>query len=499
MEPRASVLRVAVYIVAACLIATTHASYSNTTGLKVGYFLRGIKDSSYAIQNINADIAAELEGLSHYRLIPGLFPDGMNYHFDGLATVLKFTFNNGQIQVSSKYFESEAEKNYNKCIFFGTGTGPTLGREICFTNPGVNLLPLNNQLWLTIDTAFWGRMDLDTLATVPASVKVKSTVLNAHPACDPKTQECFVQYPCSPQMYPVTNQACVSKLVWTEGDMETVELSRITLPKNKIIQHTHSPCVTPNYVVAKLDAFGPRFENSNSGLLKLMHQVEDNQWMVHDRRTNTSRFMTSGSTSFVNNHFWNCYETEEGVVVDTIAATEDYLDSYFGQNLQKPTQWDKMFQPPYRCIVPPTGDSIKCENLMLNMEGAIIYDYPTFNPLYKMNPEYKYFYAIAATSYESKWFDKIVKIDAKERVIAQSWSKEGVFLTEADFVPRKGAKSEDDGFLISVLYDSKTDTSSIGIFNAQAMELIAEYKLDQVIPFHAHGVNCVNGKCYTNP
>ena len=46
------------------------------------------------------------------------------------------------------------------------------------------------------------------------------------------------------------------------------------------------------------------FNDKNSGLLSKVHQQEDNLWMVMDRRTNSSRLLSSGDVSFVNNHFW---------------------------------------------------------------------------------------------------------------------------------------------------------------------------------------------------
>jgi hypothetical protein len=55
--------------------------------------------------------------------------------------------------------------------------------------------------------------------------------------------------------------------------MTVAELSRSTLAANKVIQHSHSPCVTPNYVVSKLDSFGLRVKPADAGLLKLFHQV----------------------------------------------------------------------------------------------------------------------------------------------------------------------------------------------------------------------------------
>mmetsp|Transcript_34001 Transcript_34001/g.108518 ORF Transcript_34001/g.108518 Transcript_34001/m.108518 type:complete len:523 (-) Transcript_34001:205-1773(-) len=141
---------------------------------------------------------AWMAGLVHYRLVPGSFPHGMRYHFDGLAEVIRFSFDatgDGGPQSApsltwrSMPFESDAFERYQSCLFFGTGTGPTAGAHLCFTNPGVNLLPLRGpgaeqQLWLTIDTASWGRVDPQTLATLPGRAVVDSLVLNAHPACD---------------------------------------------------------------------------------------------------------------------------------------------------------------------------------------------------------------------------------------------------------------------------------------------------------------------------
>ena len=129
--------------------------------------------------------------------VPGVFPDGMAYHFDGLATVMKFTFSDdgATASVLTKPYASDAFLDYDRCVFYGTGTGPTRGREICFLNPGVNLLPIDGQLWLTIDTSSWGRVDPDTLETVDAKAKVDTLVLNAHPACDRSTNECFVRRP----------------------------------------------------------------------------------------------------------------------------------------------------------------------------------------------------------------------------------------------------------------------------------------------------------------
>ena len=264
------------------------------------YFLRSFEPAATPtkLKVLAGAFPSWLAGSRHYRLLPGRFPSGMAYHFDGLATVLRFSFTaDGGVAYSGKAYTDGASTDYSKCLFFGTGTGPTLGTEVCFTNPGVNLLPIKDQLWLTIDTSRWGRVDPVSLETiVDAKVDVPSLVLNAHPACDRSSQQCYVQHPCPKSSSPLSDQACISLLTVPEGDDEhglgTTILSRITLPKKKIIQHSHSPCVTPHYVVSKLDAFTPRSPlNLHGGLLKYVHQGEDSAWMIMDRRTNASRFM----------------------------------------------------------------------------------------------------------------------------------------------------------------------------------------------------------------
>eukprot|EP00744_Colponema_vietnamica_P006087 GILI01008865.1.p1 GENE.GILI01008865.1~~GILI01008865.1.p1 ORF type:complete len:511 (+),score=140.71 GILI01008865.1:32-1534(+) len=488
-------------LVATCAVATNEL----WKDCRVGYFLRNMEPTTFETA-LPSSVSKVLDGVTHYRLIPGGFPDGMGYHFDGLATVLAFKFQNGKMKMTARRYESGAAEHFNRCIFLGTGTGPTVGIEPCVQNPGVNLLPIYGQLWLTIDTALWGRVDPETLETVKSDlgkVHVPSTVLNAHPACDRQKNECFVQYPCSQQQYPLTNQACIGKLVETpEGGLAVEEYGRSTLPYNMFIQHSHSPAVTPNYVVSKLDSFGKRFTN-HPGLLKLLHQVSDNLWMVMDRRDNSTRILSSGVDKFVNNHFWNAFEDKDGnLVVDAVAATDGYLDAYFSDNLAAPANWSSLFTPPLRCLVPPPSaakQEITCVNL-LPTQADVVFDYPTFNPFFKANPSSKFTYGIAPSSRGADWFDSLIKLDTRDRTVSKRWSAPDTFLTEATYVPSQSARTvEDSGALLSVMYHPTSDSSTLGVFDPASLKLLAEIPLPTVVPFHAHGISCVGGQCFTNP
>lgn len=599
-----------------------------------------------------------MEKHSHYRVFSGIFPEGMNFHFDGLAVVMSMKFDNGVVRIKTRGVDSEAYGNYDNCNFFGTGTGPTGGDDICFQNPVVNILPISSELWLTVDTFAWARIDPKTLETISgANVDISENptfTLNAHPACDPISQECYVQHPCKEggdaQNISVTvddipplfsSFVCVSRLVATKGAdvnqwaIKALVVSRAALPQKKLLQHSHSPCITPNFIISKLDSFEPTNSTSKDaeGMLRFVEQGMDNVWLVMNRKTNISTILFS-DVHFVNNHFWNCFEkcgdsddsdcaggdNEHSsnctlqIVVDSVPATSDYLRAYFRSSFQANRggfNWTTM-QTPMRCIVSmPPGESvidesritasvdgdhqggalpsvvipnILCSPLIpatasLVVERALnegnnngrttwsdyathslhdnvtstsstisgsstnassssrdgskffLFDYPTFNPLFKMQSTYQFFYGISPRDPTSVWYDRLLKMNAQTRTIVGEWSGgNGVYLSEATFLPRghkrmiagesnegrnsKDAKydesvdnrggafvppAEDEGVLLSLLYDAVNDTSYVALLDPLTMTLIDKAMLPSVVPFNAHGIWCSPSRCYTNP
>ena len=138
----------------------------------------------------------------------------------------------------------------------------------------------------------------------------------------------------------------------------------------------------------------------------------------------------------------------------------------------------------------------------------------------KMQP-YRYFYAIQPQSLQSRWFDSLIKVDVqnsngaslRQRLqfarhaltpaagghVVASWSSPDVYFTEADFVPKVGG-AEDAGLLLTVLYNATSSESSLAVFDAETLQLRSQTALGGVIPFHAHGIVCPQGRaCISNP
>lgn len=170
--------------------------------------------------------------------------------------------------------------------------------------------------------------------------------------------------------------------------------------------------------------------------------------------------------------------------------------------------------------MPFEGLEVSCSPLSPEFE-KLPFDYPTFNPLMKMQP-YRYFYAIQPLSLQSRWFDSIIKVDVQSsngissqcllhsgpptfvtpvaggHVVA-SWSAADVYFTEADFVPKVGG-AEDSGLLLSIIYNATSSESSLAVFDAETLQIRSQTPLGGVIPFHAHGIVCPNGRpCISNP
>lgn len=131
----------------------------DATDIETLGFLFSTMDSSVELTVPLNEQSKWLDGFSNYRNIPGVFPEGMDYFFDGLATLSKFQFKDDNFSMFTQNYHSRAFDEWDKCIFFGSGTGPTRPasedeKQICFKNPLVMMLPKEGKMWLTIDTRY---------------------------------------------------------------------------------------------------------------------------------------------------------------------------------------------------------------------------------------------------------------------------------------------------------------------------------------------------------
>lgn len=98
---------------------------------------------------------------------------------------------------------------------------------------------------------------------------------------------------------------------------------------------------------------------------------------------------------------------------------------------------------------------------------------------------YRYAYGVVQNDPRG-FFDGIVKVDVESGSVRQ-FSHPDWYVTEPLFVPSLDRRSEDDGVVLVLMLDARTETNRVAVLDAASMELIANAPLPQRIPFHFHG------------
>lgn len=115
-------------------------------------------------------------------------------------------------------------------------------------------------------------------------------------------------------------------------------------------------------------------------------------------------------------------------------------------------------------------------------------EFPMMNQLYAGVPS-RYSYNVSLSSAPTMEFDGLVKYDIQTGQSQALSFGEGRYGNEAAFAPRRNAKSEDDGYVVTYVYDERTDQSELVIIDALRFQdgPVARVRIPQRIPmgFHA--------------
>ena len=98
-------------------------------------------------------------------------------------------------------------------------------------------------------------------------------------------------------------------------------------------------------------------------------------------------------------------------------------------------------------------------------------------------------YALGTGSDIKPDFGRIIKYDFVNKTNEVYELGKGKAAAESVFIPSENQKNEDEGYLMTYVYDQTSDKSNLVIFNAQNIKSgpIAQIKLPQRVPFGFHG------------
>ena len=188
--------------------------------------------------------------------------------------------------------------------------------------------------------------------------------------------------------------------------------------------------------------------------------------------------------AFYMEHVVNAFELPGGSIAvdyihyDHIRDLEDFVGGIANGAPKRPIE--SMLR---RAIVSPSAKTVRFESLL---DEAV--ELPRVSPLVE-TAQHRFVYAV---SFENAMTPAttILKQDLENGRV-ERWSPgPEQYPSEAIFVPKEGAETEDDGWLLSLVLDGKSGTSALEVLDARRIEdgAIARCCFDQAIPFGFHGI-----------
>ena len=409
----------------------------------------------------------------------------MNHWFDGFAMLHRFGIADGRVSYANRFLETKAyraAKEKGELVYSEFATDPcrslfqrvaSLFSPKISDNANVNLIHLGRQFISMTETPIPVEFDAETLETVGVAYETPGMLTTAHPHLD-RASGGMLNY--AAKIGPRNRYRFF--LVRPDGSDPEV---RAELPVREPA-YMHSFGLSERWQVL---AEFPFVVNPISIPLSGRPYIENYRWKPElgtrftlvDRSSGeaTGPFETDPCFGF---HHINSYEQDGDVVVDAcVFADARIVEDLYMERLRagKPISKPEL----RRFRISPGSGSIASEPLA--DEG---FDLPRTN--YGRCNERPYRYAWGVGTGESGWLDRIVKADL-DRGETRVWSEPGRYPGEPVFVGAPDVEGEDEGVLLSIVFDSERGSSSLLVLDAADLSELARAEAPHHIPFGFHG------------
>ncbi len=411
----------------------------------------------------------------------------LNHWFDGFAMLHRFQINDGSVSYANRFLQTEsykAARDGGKIEFSEFASDPCRSMfkrvQSMFSpklsdNTNVNLTRLGERYIAMTETSLAVQFDARTLETVGVAYEAPGQLSTAHPHAR-RGDRAMLNY--AAQLGP-RNRYKFFALAPGGTRPQTVA----TLPV-KEPAYMHSFGLTERYfVLAEFPFTVNTLKLATSGRPYIenyaWHADRPTRFQLLDRDSGEVRrtFETDACFAF---HHVNAYEDGEKVIADMCVfedasiVTELYLGRLRGGASVTALPHLERFEL----------DIASGELTRERICGASI-DLPRIN--YARNNERRYRYTWGTgLDGGSGWFDEIVMVDVEEHG-AVRWSEPGCYPGEPVFVAAPEARAENEGVLLSVVFDAQRGTSFLLVLDARTLGELARAEVPHHIPFGFHG------------
>jgi carotenoid cleavage dioxygenase-like enzyme len=409
----------------------------------------------------------------------------MNHWFDGLAMLHRFSFDGGGVAYANRFLETRAYRaardtgqiSYSE---FATDPCRSLFQRVTSVfspkisdNANVNLVKLGERFIAMTETPIPVQFDPDTLAAAGVPYQAPGQLTTAHPHMD-RASGGMLNY--AAKLGPRSTYRFFLLRPGADSP-EQIGSAPVREPA-----YMHSFGLTPRWLVL---AEFPFVVNPPSIVLSGRPYIENFRWKperatrfhLFDRSSGqvSGPFTTDARFAF---HHVNAFEEGDDVVVDVCTYPDPRVvqDLYLSRlRAGEPVQSAHLER--FR-LAPARDGEVTSERLLEEpLELARI------NYFRSNERPYRYVWGVGM---RDGWLGSIVKGDLVERTSAV-WSEDGCYPGEPVFVGRPHGAVEDDGVLLSVVLDARSERSFLLVLDAGSLEELARAEVPHHIPFGFHG------------
>jgi carotenoid cleavage dioxygenase-like enzyme len=421
----------------------------------------------------------------------------MRHWFDGLAMLHRFTIEDGHVSYGNRSLESRsyrAAQEQGRMVYGEFATDPcrslfkrvqTLfsGGGVLPDNANINLTRLGERFIAMTETPLPVQFDPHTLAAADVRpYRVPGQLSTAHPHSD-RTTGSMLNYAAKLGRTSSYRFFEVGRSVTSEHPSKPRVIGSLAV---KEPAYMHSFGLTERYFVL---AEFPFVVNPLALALSGRPYIENYRWKPErgtrftlvDRETGeaTGGFQTDACFAF---HHVNAYEEDGEVVLDLCVYPDaGIVEDLYLERLRAGKPVASATLTRFRLSL--ADRSVRREQLA---EQGI--ELPRIN--YGRCNERPHRYVWGNSNGAEGWLERILKIDVTDGATL-SWAESSCYPGEPVFVARPEAEHEDDGVLLSVVLDVRSETrpprSFLLVLDAADLSELARAHAPHHIPFGFHG------------
>lgn len=427
------------------------------------------------------------------RTLPAEFEIGdrsYNHWFDGQAMLAAFRFQDGRVVYHNKMLQSDTYKKNKErgeisVSEFATDPCESLFKRVknLFSAPEttdnccVNVFPLNDEAVVTTETTLpilFNTESLEPLRHLELKEKLKGPVTSPHPVKDYRTGRLY-NYAVEYGMNSYYHVYYFEKGKETPDILCSIEVDRPA--------YMHSFGMSERYLI--LTEF-PKRVNPLDMQIGGKPFIENYRWQpekgtrfqIMDKEKGEV-VRTVETEAFFSFHHVNAFEKDGTLHVDLITYADDtIIDLLYLDHLRnQPFSWASQLT---RFLLDLNTGSLQRVTL-----SDTPLELPRFHDGKYGEREYRYVYG-SSIYRDNNFLDSIAKIDVQHGA-ATVWQEAGAYPGEPIFIPRLHPDAEDDGVLLSVVLDTRKDSSFLLVLDARDLSELARAEMPHRLPFGFHG------------